>query len=275
MFLEDLVFIIVIPDSIDSIIKEIEAIRDTSANFTGHISDLGGPTANMWKARCEANPETCRRPDCLFPGKCRFFKTEEAQAAALLETLSQIHGVRHLRVASGIRYDLFEKNSIYLKKLVRNFVGGHLKVAPEHCSEHVLRLMRKPPFEQFERFLVQFREESERAGKEQYLVPYLISAFPGCTDEDMRSLARWLREKGWKPQQVQCFIPTPGTVATAMFYAGVDTAGNKIFVARTDAERMRQHKILVGGNRGWGNRNRKNRHGKRQRNPDRVTKRKG
>lgn len=124
-------------------------------------------------------------------------------------------------------------------------MGGQLKVAPEHCSDAVLKLMRKPSFSRFEAFLELFEAESRQAGKEQYVIPYLISAFPGCTDENMRELARWLKERGWKPQQVQCFIPTPGTVATAMFYAGIDPGGQPIFVAKSDADRLRQHHLLL------------------------------
>ena len=124
-------------------------------------------------------------------------------------------------------------------------MGGQLKIAPEHLCDHILRLMRKPAFETFEEFLRLFERESRHANKKQYVVPYLISAFPGCTDEDMHCLDRWLRDHAWKPRQVQCFIPTPGTVATAMYYAGIDPDGNPIFIARTDKDRLRQHRILV------------------------------
>ena len=163
----------------------------------------------------------------------------------VLRRLRALDGVKHLRVASGVRYDIADENGTYLRALVREFVGGQLKIAPEHCCPHVLSLMRKPDFAVFERFLELFGRESGKAHKEQYVIPYLISAFPGCTVEDMRALGRWLRERGGKPQQVQCFIPTPGTVATAMFHAGIDTKGNPIPVARTDRERLRQHAVLV------------------------------
>jgi uncharacterized radical SAM protein YgiQ len=199
----------------------------------------------MWGARCTADPSVCRRVDCLTPKVCRHFETHEAELIHLLRTLRAVDGVKHLRVASGVRYDLAGAEGEYLRALVREFVGGQLKIAPEHRCDHVLRLMRKPRFETFERFLNAFERESHQAHKEQYVIPYLISAFPGCTEEDMQALAEWLRERGWKPQQVQCFIPTPGTVATAMFYAGIDPHGNPISVARTDKERMRQHYILA------------------------------
>ncbi len=214
-------------------------------DWDGSISDVGGPTANMWGARCTADPSICKRVDCLTPKVCRNFETREAGLVGLLRTLRSMDGVKHLRVASGVRYDLGASDSEYLRALVREFVGGQLKIAPEHLCDHVLRLMRKPKFEEFERFLELFERESSRAHKEQYVIPYLISAFPGCTSTDMKLLAQWLRQRGWKPQQVQCFIPTPGTVATAMYYGGIDPEGNSIPVARTDKDRMKQHYILA------------------------------
>ncbi len=151
-----------------------------------------------------------------------------------------------MRLASGLRHDLALQEPAVAGALVREFCGGQLKLAPEHSSDHVLKLMRKPRFALFERFLSQFEAASRAAGKEQYVLPYLISAFPGCTDDEMRGLARWLQRRGWRPRQVQCFIPTPGTVATAMFFAGVDPGGRPIHVARSDAARLRQHGILIG-----------------------------
>jgi uncharacterized radical SAM protein YgiQ len=167
-----------------------------------------------------------------------------------LRAVARLPGVKHVRIASGVRHDLAMTDAAYVKALVGEFTGGQLKLAPEHCSDRVLRLMRKPAFEKFEEFLTVFDRVSREAGKEQYVIPYLVSAFPGCMDDDMRELAGWLRRKGWRPQQVQCFIPTPGTVATAMYYAGIDAEGNPIPVARTDAERLRQHGILMGEARG-------------------------
>ena len=230
--------------SAQSLEKEVRTLTQ-HPDWAGSISDVGGPTANMWGARCSADPSACKRVDCLTPKVCRYFETHEAELVHLLRTLRAVDGVKHLRVASGVRYDLAGAEGEYLRALVREFVGGQLKIAPEHRCDHVLRLMRKPKFEAFERFLNAFERESHQARKEQYVIPYLISAFPGCTDEDMQALAEWLRERRWKPQQVQCFIPTPGTVATAMFYAGKDSHGNPISVARTDKERMRQHYILA------------------------------
>jgi len=148
-----------------------------------------------------------------------------------------------------VRHDVALLDEAYVRALVGEFTGGQLKLAPEHSCDRVLWLMRKPAFARFEEFLTLFDRLSREAGKEQYVVPYLITAFPGCTDADTRALAAWLQRRGWRPQQVQCFIPTPGTVATAMYHAGIDPEGKPIPVARTDAERLRQHGILVGGER--------------------------
>jgi uncharacterized radical SAM protein YgiQ len=227
-----------------SIEKEVRTLT-RHPDWNGGISDVGGPTANMWGARCTADHTTCRRTDCLTPEVCPNFEVDEAALIDLLRTLRSLPGVRHLRVASGVRYDMAGANGEYFRTLVQEFVGGQLKIAPEHLCDHILQLMRKPRFEKFEKFLDLFDRESDRAGKEQYVIPYLISAFPGCTDKDMRTLSLWLKERGWQPRQVQCFMPTPGTVATAMYYAGIDPDGEPIHVARTDAERLRQHYILV------------------------------
>ncbi len=234
--------------SAQSLRREVESLAQ-HPDWTGSVTDVGGPTANMWGARCTADPSVCERHDCLTPKICPHFQTREGAQVRMLRALQRIDGVKHLRLASGVRYDLAEGNGRHLRALVSEFVGGQLKIAPEHVNDRVLALMRKPPFARFEAFLALFGEASEAAGKEQFVIPYLISAFPGCTDEDMRALARWLRERNWSPRQVQCFIPTPGTVATAMYYGGIDTGGNPIPVARTDRERRRQHRILVPRNR--------------------------
>jgi uncharacterized radical SAM protein YgiQ len=214
-------------------------------DWKGSISDVGGPTANMWGARCTGDPSKCKRADCLIPRVCPHFKTDNTRLMKLLREMQAVAGVKHLRVASGIRYDLDSGDGHFLRELVHEFVGGQLKVAPEHISDKVLRLMRKPSFARFDAFLELFADASHQAGREQYVIPYLISAFPGCTDGDMRDLARWLQQRGWRPRQVQCFIPTPGTIATAMYHAGIDPEGNPIFVAKTDRDRMRQHHILL------------------------------
>ncbi len=227
-----------------SILDEVRRMA-ADPDWKGAVTDVGGPTSNMWGAVCAGDSAACKRESCLYPKRCRHFRADQAGQAGLLRKVAALPGVGHVRVASGVRHDLALESDDYMRALVGEFTGGQLKIAPEHVSDKVLRLMRKSPVKSWNEFLRAFDRLSREAGKEQYLVPYLMSAFPGCGDDDMRELAEWLRIRGWRPQQVQCFIPTPGTVATAMFYAGVDVDGNAIQVARTDAERLRQHRILM------------------------------
>lgn len=227
-----------------SVLAEARELAATSKRGVS-ISDVGGPSANMWRARCTLDPARCRRASCMFPNICRGFSVDQREAVSLLREVGETPGVRNVRVASGVRFDLALREEEALRAYTMEFTGGQLKVAPEHICDNVLTLMRKPGLPVFERFLKAFASFSEEAGKEQYVVPYLLSAFPGCTDDDMRTLARWLRARGWSPQQVQCFIPTPGTVATAMYASGIDQEGNPVRVARADAERLRQHAILM------------------------------
>jgi len=228
----------------ESVMAEARRLTE-HPDWKGSVSDVGGATANFWGARCEADAAGCRRASCLHPSICGHFKPGQAALAELLRSIARLPGVRHVRTASGVRHDVAVLDEAYVRALVGEFTGGQLKLAPEHSCDRVLWLMRKPPFARFEEFLTLFGRISRQVGKEQYVVPYLMSAFPGCTDADMRALAAWLRRRGWRPQQVQCFIPTPGTVATAMFHAGIDPEGRPIPVARTDAERLRQHRMLV------------------------------
>lgn len=223
------------------------------------ISDVGGPTANMWQGHCaldsrnaqnddSAKPRVksaCRRTSCCFPSVCKSFITPQRKHVELLRKVAALPEVKQARVASGVRADLALRDAEALAAYTGEFTGGQLKVAPEHCAPSVLELMRKPSLDVFEAFLESFVRQSRAAGREQYVVPYLMSGFPGCTDEDMRTLSHWLRQRHWNPQQTQCFIPTPGTIATAMFYCGRDELGEQIYVARTDAQRMRQHYILM------------------------------
>ncbi|MDR2825869.1 MAG: YgiQ family radical SAM protein [Deltaproteobacteria bacterium] len=213
--------------------------------WAGSISDVGGPTANMWQAFCALEAAQCSRASCLFPRLCPNFKCDQHKPVQLLRELARQPGVRHVRVASGVRYDLALQNQEAIKAYTMEFTGGQLKVAPEHICAEVLKYMRKPNPELFDKFLEAFAEFSRQAHKEQYIIPYLISAFPGCTEEHMQLLKSWLQKRHWSPKQVQCFIPTPGTVATAMFYCGRDEEGNTLHVAKTDAERLRQHHILL------------------------------
>ncbi len=227
-----------------SILDEVARLAG-DPEWKGTVSDIGGPTANMWRAECTGEREKCQRPSCLFPKRCRFFQAPQEAAGALLRKAAAVPGVEHVRVASGVRHDLALESEEYLQALVGEFTGGQLKIAPEHISEKVLRLMRKPPLRLWETFLRKFDKLSQEAGKEQFVIPYLLSGFPGCSDAEMEELAAWLKRRGWRPQQVQCFIPTPGTLATAMFYAKKDPDGRTIYVARTDAERLRQHYIIA------------------------------
>ncbi len=230
--------------SLGSILDEVRRMT-AMPEFKGNISDVGGPSANMWGAVCAKAERPCARASCMTPRICPHFRMDQQAHLDLLRTVRRVPGVRNVRVASGVRFDLALQDLKALSGYLRAFVGGQLKIAPEHVCDHVLRLMRKPGIRVFEEFLTLFARESHRAGKEQYVVPYLMSAFPGTTDEDMRALARWLAQRGWQPRQVQCFIPIPGAVATAMYHAGITPDGKPIFVARSDEERLRQHRILL------------------------------
>ncbi len=231
-----------------SILSELEKVA-RAEDFKGSISDVGGPTANMWQAKCGADPAKCKRSSCMFPKVCPNFKDQQDKYVALLRKVLAHPKVKHVRIASGVRFDLALKNKNACRAYVAEFTGGQLKIAPEHCNAKVLNYMRKPSIQLMDEFIGYFLKYSQDVNKEQYIVPYLMSAFPGCTESDMRELAQWLQKRHWSPQQVQCFIPTPGTVATAMYYAKKDTEGNSIYVARTDAERMRQHYILLGNSK--------------------------
>ncbi len=227
----------------ESILSEVKRMS-ASPEFKGGISDVGGPTANLWAARCvEEGP--CKRRSCLYPRVCPKLAVDLEAGVELLRAVAGVPGVKHVRVASGLRFDLALRNPPALRGFIHEFVGGQLKLAPEHVVDSILDLMRKPGVALFEKFLDLFYEESKRAGKEQYVVPYFMSAFPGCREEDMKELGHWLSRRNWRPRQVQCFIPTPGTVASAMYYAEIDPKGHPIHVAKSDAERLRQHHILL------------------------------
>ena len=231
--------------------REAAASGAKPPRWAGSISDVGGPSANMWQARCTLPDEKqCNRSSCMHPAICPFFSVDQGKGVSLLRGIAALPGVRHVRIASGVRFDLALRDNDALYAYTSEFTGGQLKVAPEHADDTVLKLMRKPSLRVFEQFLQQFAANCRQSKKELYTVPYLISAFPGCTDEHMRILADWLKAKNWSPQQVQCFIPTPGTVATAMFYSGTDPEGETVYVARSDRERMRQHHILLGDQAG-------------------------
>ncbi len=209
----------------DSIIKEIEAIRDTSPAFTGHISDLGGPTANMYRLACK-DPKieaACRLPSCVYPGICPNLNTDHTPLIKLYRRARALPGIKKIFIASGLRYDLAVESPEYVKELVTHHVGGYLKIAPEHTEQGVLSKMMKPGMGSYDRFKEMFDQFSKEAGKEQYLIPYFIAAHPGTTDNDMLNLALWLKRNGFRADQVQAFLPSPMSIATAMYHSGKDT----------------------------------------------------
>ena len=230
-----------------SILAEISALTRKSW-FRGSISDIGGPTANMYGLSC-GNPDAmkkCLRESCLFPKICTNLHTSDSAATALLQAARSLAGVRHTAVSSGVRPDLLEKQPAYFRELVGHHVSGLLKIAPEHLVDRVTDIMRKPGKKSFETFLAQFRAESDRLGKRQYVVPYLISGHPGCTLADMLELALTLKKMGMTVEQVQDFTPTPGTIATCMFHSGIDPmTGAPVYTATSDREKGLQKSLLL------------------------------
>lgn len=205
----------------DSVIREIETIRDHAPNFTGVISDLGGPTANMYRLACQdpAIEAACRRPSCVYPGICKNLNTDHGSLIRLYRRARSLPGVKKVLVASGLRYDLAVESPEYVKELVTHHVGGYLKIAPEHTEEGPLSKMMKPGIGAYDRFKRMFDRFSRQAGKEQYLIPYFIAAHPGTTTADMLNLALWLKRNGFRADQVQAFLPSPMSTATAMYYS--------------------------------------------------------
>jgi uncharacterized radical SAM protein YgiQ len=205
-----------------SILHEIEEIRDKVDGFTGVISDLGGPTANMYRMACKSEKieKACRKLSCVYPGICENLNTDHSALIQLYRKARNIKGVKKILVGSGLRYDLAVTSPEYVKELVQHHVGGYLKIAPEHSEENVLSKMMKPGMGAYDRFKEMFERFSKEAGKEQYLIPYFIAAHPGTTDEDMLNLALWLKKNDFKLDQVQNFTPTPMAMATAMYHSG-------------------------------------------------------
>jgi len=206
----------------DSIIREVEKVRDTVPGFTGIISDLGGPTANMYRLHCKSPSveAACRRPSCVFPGVCPNLDTNHAPLIKLYRRARALPGIKKVLIASGVRYDLAVESPEYVKELAQHHVGGYLKIAPEAIAEGPLSKMMKPGVGTYHRFKELFDRYSAEAGKEQYLIPYFIAAHPGTTDEDMLELALWLKGNGFRADQVQAFLPGPMATATAMWHTG-------------------------------------------------------
>lgn len=204
-----------------SILAEVKEIRDRSPDFKGYISDLGGPTANMYRLACkDPNIEKhCRKLSCVYPGICQNLNTDHKPLIELYKKAREIEGIKRIHIASGVRYDLAAQSPEYIKELVTHHVGGYLKIAPEHTEEGPLSKMMKPSMKAYEDFKTLFEKYSREAGKEQYLIPYFIAAHPGTSDEDMLNLALWLKKHDLRADQVQAFMPTPMSVATAMYYS--------------------------------------------------------
>jgi len=226
----------------DSVIREIETVRDTVPGFTGVISDLGGPTANMYRLACKSREieSACRRPSCVYPGICPNLDTDHAPLVKLYRRARELPGVKKVLIASGVRYDLAVKSPEYVKELAQHHVGGYLKIAPEAISEGPLKMMMKPGVGAYDKFKALFDKFSKEAGKEQYLIPYFIAAHPGTTDADMLELALWLKKNGFRADQVQAFLPGPMATATAMYHSG----RNPLRKITRDGERVKVPKGL-------------------------------
>jgi uncharacterized radical SAM protein YgiQ len=211
----------------ESVIREIEDIRDKVSGFTGVISDLGGPTANMYRLGCKS-PEieaACRKPSCVYPGICQNLGTNHTPLINIYRRARALKGIKKILIGSGLRYDLAVKSPEYVKELVQHHVGGYLKIAPEHTEGGPLSKMMKPGIGTYDRFKTMFDKFSEEVGKKQFLVPYFIAAHPGTSDEDMMNLALWLKRNGFRADQVQTFYPSPMATATAMYHSGRNPLG--------------------------------------------------
>lgn len=205
----------------DSIVREVEDIRDKTPGFTGVVSDLGGPTANMWRLNCKSKEieENCRRLSCIYPGICKNLNTDQTPLIDLYRDVRSVEGVKKVLIASGLRYDLAVETPEYVRELVTHHVGGYLKIAPEHTEDGPLSKMMKPGVGTYDAFKKLFDKYSKEAGKEQFLIPYFIAAHPGTTDKDMMNLGLWLKENGFRADQVQAFYPSPMANATAMYHS--------------------------------------------------------
>ena len=236
----------------DSILREIEDIRDKVPGFTGVVSDLGGPTANMYRIGCRT-PEieaACRKPSCVYPGICPNLNTSHAPLIQLYRKARALRGVKKILIGSGLRYDLAVESPEYVKELVTYHVGGYLKIAPEHTEGSPLSMMMKPGIGSYDRFKQMFDKYSAEAGKKQYLIPYFIAAHPGTRDEDMMHLAVWLKKNGFRADQVQTFYPSPMATATAMYHSGknplrrIGRESEAVDIVRGD-KRRRLHKAFL------------------------------
>jgi|TARA_B110000116_G_C16796549_1_gene567129 uncharacterized radical SAM protein YgiQ len=236
----------------ESILEEVKKIRDTVPGFTGVISDLGGPTANMYRLACKSREieAACRLPSCVYPGICSNLNTDHSALTALYRKVRELPGVKKVLVASGLRYDLAVEDPEYVKELVTHHVGGYLKIAPEHTEQGPLDKMMKPGIGSYDRFKEMFEQYSKEANKEQYLIPYFIAAHPGTTDEDMVNLALWLKKNNFRADQVQAFYPSPMATATAMYHSGKNPLRKVSYKSDTvetvkSPENRRLHKAIL------------------------------
>ncbi len=236
----------------DSVIKEIEDIRDKVKGFTGTISDLGGPTANMYRLGCRT-PEieaACRKPSCVYPGICSNLTTDHGPLIHMYRRGRALKGIKKILIGSGLRYDLAVKSPEYVKELVQHHVGGYLKIAPEHTEQGPLTKMMKPGIGSYDKFKTLFEKYSLEAGKKQFLIPYFIAAHPGTSDEDMMNLAVWLKKNGFRADQVQTFYPSPMATATAMYHTNknplrkITRDSETVDIVRGD-KRRRLHKAFL------------------------------
>ncbi|WP_434624783.1 YgiQ family radical SAM protein [Azospirillum sp. B2RO_4] len=236
-----------------SILREIEHIRDKTKGFTGVISDMGGPTANMYRLACKdkETESVCRRPSCVFPDICKNLNTDHSSLVQLYRKARAVPGVKKIHIASGLRYDLAVRNPEYVKELVTHHVGGYLKIAPEHTEPGPLAKMMKPGMGAYDEFKRMFDKAAKEAGKKLYLIPYFIAAHPGTTDEDMMNLALWLKRNGFKADQVQTFLPSPMSLATAMYHSErnplrpVRRVGSELVSSAKGLKQRRLHKAFL------------------------------
>ncbi|MBH1986872.1 MAG: YgiQ family radical SAM protein [Burkholderiales bacterium] len=238
-----------------SVLREIETIRDKVKGFTGVISDLGGPTANMYRIGCKSPviEAACRKPSCVYPDICPNLNTDHGPLIRMYRRARALPGIKKILIGSGLRYDLAVRSPEYIKELVTHHVGGYLKIAPEHTEQGPLSKMMKPGMGAYDRFKELFEKYSAEAGKKQYLIPYFIAAHPGTTDEDMMNLAIWLKRNGFKADQVQTFYPSPMATATAMYHSGMNTLkgisrdarkGERVDIVKGE-KRRRLHKAFL------------------------------
>jgi uncharacterized radical SAM protein YgiQ len=233
--------------SAESVIREVRTLR-RMGDFRGVISDVGGPTANMYQMTCKSEEieRSCRRLSCVHPGICENLQTDHEPLVDLLAQIRKAPGIKKVFLASGIRYDLAERSPEFIRDLAQHHTGGQLSVAPEHSRKDVLDRMKKPGIESYERFVAEFQCQSQAAGKEQHLVPYFISGHPGSTLAEMIDLALYLKKNGMRPRQVQDFIPTPMSMATSMYHTGLDPfTGKPVYTAKDLKEKRLQKSLLL------------------------------